>query len=103
MDRRKFLKRLGIGAATVTVAPKAIEAVCTCASGFKPLIGTSEDWCDIHGAPLAECSSVVRDYGDYANFSSFANCQQIDDVVMKAAEELGRSAGEELSKLGISQ
>ena len=100
MDRRKFLQRLGIGVATVAVAPKAIEAVCSCEGGFKPLIGTAEEWCNVHGTPLVECSPTVKEYGDYTNFSQFANCEQIDDVVMKAAEELGRSAGEEIARLG---
>jgi hypothetical protein len=99
MDRRKFLQRLGLGAAVAAVAPSAVEAVCTCARGSKPLIGTAEEWCDIHGTPLVECSPVVRDYHEYANFSEFANCEAIDECVMKAAEELGRSAGGRLSYL----
>lgn len=99
MDRRAFLKKLGLGAATVAVAPIAVEAACTCAGGFKPLIGTSEEWCSIHGTPLTECMPVLKDYVEYTNFSQFANCEEIDEVVMKAAEELGRSFGERISGL----
>lgn len=93
IDRRKFLKRLGFGAAAVVAAPKAIEAVCSCASGFKPLIGSAEEWCDIHGTPLVECMPVLKDYVEYTNFSQFANCQEIDDLVMQAAKELSESFG----------
>lgn len=102
MDRRKFLKRLGLGAAAVAVAPKAIEAVCSCASSFKPLVGTAEEWCSVHGTPIVECMPVLKDYADYTNFSEFASCEEIDAIVTKAAEELSRSAGEELAKLGVA-
>jgi hypothetical protein len=99
MDRRKFLQRLGLGAAVAAVAPSAVEAVCSCARGSKPLIGTAEEWCDIHGTPLVECRPVLAEYAEYTDFSGFANCGAIDEGVMKAAEELGRSAGEHLSYL----
>jgi len=95
VNRRSFLKWLGIGvSAAVAVAPRAVEAVCSCTRGSKPLIGTAEEWCDIHGTPLVECSPVVKNYYEYASFSEFANCEAIDECVMKVAEELGRSAGE---------
>lgn len=99
MDRRKFLKRLGIGAAVAVAAPIAVEAVCSCASGFKPLIGTAEEYCDIHGIPLVECMPVLKDFADYTDFSSFANCEEIDAVVMKAAEELGKAHGQSIANL----
>ena len=102
MDRRSFLKKLGIGAATVAVAPIAVEAVCGCASGFKPLIGTAEEWCEVHGTPLVECMPILKDYVGYTNFSQFASCEEIDAVVMQAAEELGRSFGERISNLYAS-
>lgn len=99
MNRRSFLKRLGIGAAVAVAAPIAVEAVCGCASGSKPLIGTAEEWCDIHGTPLVECVPVLKDYADYTDFSSFVNCQEFDVIVTQAAEELGRSFGERISTL----
>lgn len=102
MDRRSFLKRLGIGAAvaaTPVLAPKAIEAICSCASGFKPLIGSAEEWCQVHGTPLVECMPVLMDYVEYTNFSQFASCEEIDEVVTQAAAELGKSFGEEISHL----
>jgi len=102
MNRRTFLRWLGFGvpaAAAVVVAPRAVEAVCSCARGSKPLIGTAEEWCDIHGTPLVECSPIVKDYHEYASFSQFANCEAIDECVAKAAEELGRAAGEHVKEL----
>lgn len=105
MDRRKFLQRLGfgtVGLATVAVAPKALEAVCSCASGFKPLVGTAEEYCDIHGTPLVECMPVLKDYVEYTNFSQFANCQEIDDLVAQTAKELGESLAKEINALHAS-
>lgn len=92
MQRRAFLKKLGIGTAVAAAA-------CTCHVGFKPLIGTAEEWCNIHGTPMVECVPALKNYADYTNFTQFAICEQIDKVVMETAEELGRAFGQQLSML----
>lgn len=70
MDRRKFLKRLGLGAATVVagvaVAPKALEFLVT-------------------PAPSA---SVIGTYAEYSNFSQFAIAKAWDEMIDDCAKEL---------------
>lgn len=74
MNRRGFLKMLGIGAATAAVLPTiALKSV---------------------SQPV-----VFGDYANYANFSSFAIAESIDPIVAAAALELGRQADEDFNKL----
>lgn len=88
MDRRSFLKKLGIGTAAVAVAPIAVETALSCSSSRKPI-------------RVSRFVSRLRvgDYVDYTNFSQVAKREEIDKIVMQAAEELGKSYGEHISAL----
>lgn len=86
MNRRSFLKFLGVGAAAVAVAPALIhEAVVPAATQVE--------------APIV---ATIAGYYDYANFSSFAIAASIDECVANAAAELGRAHGERISRLVLA-
>ena len=83
MNRRGFLKMLGIGAATAAVSPTlAFKLAKT--TGVRRAVGTQ---------------AVISEYVDYASFSSMSIAAAIDPVVASAAAELGRRAGEDISTL----
>ena len=103
MDRRSFLKKLGLGAAAVVAAPIVVSE---CA----------DPWCgsiagegiiphdELHAAAWDKAverytENGLEEYSKYTNFSEFAMAQEIDDTVMQAAEELGKSFGREMSAL----
>lgn len=81
MDRRSFLKRLGIGATTlavgVAVTPKAIEFLVT-------------------PAPSA---SVIGTYAEYVNFSQFAIAEALDDMIDDCAKELAFRTSQTIAAL----
>lgn len=78
MNRRGFLKMLGIGAASAAVFPTiALKSV----------------------SQPVEIEAVVGEYENYSSFSSFALAQSIDPIVAAAALELGRQASEDINKL----
>lgn len=111
MNRRSFLKWLGVGTAGVAVAPSAVKAVestvpykhdsANCpACGFqKPELRctcpvTEEGpMCPVHG-----CHNPSG-YANYANFSQHTVEESIDKIVSDAAHELGYQAGKTQSDL----
>jgi hypothetical protein len=100
MNRRKFLKWLGVGTAAAVVAPSAI-AECT------------DPWCgsiagegiiphdELHSwnATTYYNTMGLDTYNDYSSFSQFAIESSIDQVVQNAAKELGAAAGRDISAL----
>jgi len=79
MNRRNFLKWLGVGSAAAVVAPSILlskESVCA--------------------TPIA---ANVNQYSDYSNFSQFALEADWDEVVMQVAKELGAAAGRDIAAL----
>ncbi len=86
MNRRSFLKKLGIGAAaatTVAAAPELCHSLCS-------------SWCTEHAAPV---SATIGEYYDYANFSSFAIDESWDKMLSDAAIELGQAASLSIKEL----
>jgi TAT (twin-arginine translocation) pathway signal sequence len=76
MNRRKFLKWLGVGVAGAAVAPSALSLL--------------EPACVAEPATFALMSdAIVGEYFNYVNFSSFALATAIDESVQNAAAELG--------------
>lgn len=106
MNRRSFLQSVGVGAAAVVVAPKvftsavpsASDTNCTC-NAWKPLIGTAEEWCPVHGVKQCQepITKSIEEYGSYASFSTFALAAAIDANVSRAASELAHRAGLSMS------
>ena len=84
MDRRKFLRFLGIGTAAVAVAPTALF--------------TEGPACV--AAPIAapECA-VISGYADYASFSSLAIATALDEQMRDACKELAYRAGQSTAAL----
>jgi TAT (twin-arginine translocation) pathway-exported protein len=71
MNRRKFLKWVGVGAAATTVAYSlSFGRIDPILNEFIP-----ED-------------AIIGEYNNYVNFSSFSVSEAIDPVVMAAATEL---------------
>jgi hypothetical protein len=84
MNRRKFLRWLGVGIAGAAVAPSvlaAMEPSCVAA----PVVG-------YRTYLISECA-IINSYANYVNFSDFALAASIDEVVANAAKELGEAAG----------
>lgn len=73
MNRRSFLKWMGVGVAGVVVAPSVL---------------LSEGPACV--APDAGFATIAA-YEDYANFSSFSLAAAIDTHVLQAAKELGKA------------
>lgn len=82
MNRRGFLKFLGVGAAVAAVAPIALEAVA-------------------NANPAAPVTATIGSYTDYASFSTLAREEAIDKMVQEAAEQLGRRAGESFESMWL--
>jgi hypothetical protein len=85
MNRRKLLSWLGLGAATVAVAPSVLSSV------VDPVLGTD----------VREMSTVglIDEWNTYVNFSSFAIAGAIDEYILNAAEQLGKAKAEEINRL----
>ena len=90
MDRRDFLKKLGIGAAVAATAcavpefaTSAIESLLPSASAIESLLPS---------ASVTAASATFGTYANYCNFSSFASAQ-VDEMVGDCAAELGYRAG----------
>lgn len=80
MNRRNFLKKAVMGVAAVAVAPSLLAIPAP----INP------------GAPVV--NAVIGEYCEYANFSSFAIREALDKYIQEVAAELGRRAGESISK-----
>lgn len=83
MDRRGFLKKLGIGAAVAATACAVPEFATSAIESLLP------------SASVTAASATLGTYGEYCNFSSFAVAQAIviDEMVGDCAAELGYRAG----------
>lgn len=81
MNRRKFLKWIGLGAIAATIAPQFLERI-------DPVLNIP--------VPV---NAVIGEYNNYANFSSFAVKESIDEVVENSAIELGYQVGQSISLL----
>jgi hypothetical protein len=92
INRRKFFKWLGVGAAVAVVAPYVPLPK------EPPLSGWHFD--------TVRADDVLSEYGNYVNFSSFAIAASLDDCVANAAAELGaaagRAAGREITTLELA-
>jgi hypothetical protein len=80
LNRRKFFKWLGVGAAVAAVAPYVdLPAVPACVApkttGYTTYV-------------MGE-NAFISSYADYLNFSDFPIASAIDDVVADSAKELG--------------
>lgn len=83
MNRRGFLKWVGVGAAAVVVAPKALLK--------------AGEVIPSEAAPVVE--RVWLQYGDYVNFSSFVISSAIDESVSNTAKQLSEAAWQEQLQL----
>jgi len=83
MDRRGFLKRLGIGAA-------AAVAVSACPELVTDLLAPTAS------APVV---ATIGEWNNYYNFSSFSVAQAIDKFVADAAVELSYRTGQSVREL----
>lgn len=81
MDRRGFLKKLGIGAAVAATACAVPEFATSAIESLLP------------SASVTAASATLGTYAEYCNFSSFAVAQAIDEMVGDCAAELGYRAG----------
>jgi TAT (twin-arginine translocation) pathway-exported protein len=91
MNRRKFLKWLGVGTAAVVVAPSALKLLEPASVAPAPTIG--------YTTYIMGKDAVISDWYEYANFSQFAIAADFDAAVQACAEELGHAAGLEISRL----
>jgi len=85
MNRRSFLKYLGVGAAVGVVAPATLIPK-----------GTEVAW-QPETIPMAHMPHFIPQYVDYVNFSEFSLSSAIDASVTEAAAELMKTHG--LSRL----
>jgi hypothetical protein len=92
LDRRKFFKWLGVGTAATVVAPSAVKAMESLCVAPKPTAYRTY----VMGK---ETLFSYPEYVDYANFSSFAISTSIDEVVEKAAAELGAAHSRRIAAL----
>ena len=93
MDRRKFLKYLGVGTATaavVVVAPELVEH----AIGMGP-VDEPYMFAYGHGTEVAH----ISEYADYSDFSELAIHESMDDIVAEAAKELAYRASLTMNQL----
>lgn len=88
MNRRKFLKWLGVGSAAVVAAPSVLASLGTDCVAVDPLLGA-----------VVPAGAFISEYASYTNFSSFALSAPIDSVVANAAKELGEAAGRDIASL----
>ncbi len=82
MNRRSFLRFLGVGVAAAVVAPMAVKAVVP--FEFDKIIESTQ--CQ---EPI---TASIGEYADYASFSDFQIASAIDASVNEAAAQLGYRA-----------
>jgi len=90
MNRRTFLKWLGVGTAIAAVAPSTLlpEAPACVA---EPAAG--------YATYVMGQNAMIGEYCNYVNFSDFAISAAIDEVVSNAAEELGNASARRINYL----
>ena len=112
MNRRRFLKWLGVGSAAVVVAPIAIAAAEPSMSGgfhydvvkadaFHCTCSARSFWegrCDYCMAHLGT-EEPIKSYADYSNFSDMQLNAALDDIISNTAKELGEAAGRDIAAL----
>lgn len=90
MNRRGFLKFLGIGAATAAAAPALLETAMVSETPA------------VLPAALAPEASIMGTYGEYTNFSAFAIAAAIDEVVGSSAKELSYRVGKSIDTMSLT-
>lgn len=94
MNRRGFLGTLLAGA--VAVAMPRIGKPSNAVEDYEPIRGFGSDW---NETDYETIPATIGDWKEYSNFSTFAMRDSIDEVVHKAAEELGYQAGQSIRDL----
>ena len=103
MDRRRFLKWLGVGVAAGAAAPSVIAKVGPTLSDVderSPMMAGTDWFWEEHPESLCQSTfSSTMEYADYADFSALALSTALDATVSEAAAELSRQAGLSISDL----
>ena len=84
MNRRGFLKALGVGTAAAACAGSIGMA------GF--------DWIDT-GESSGFATPILTEYADYTNFSQMAISTAMDETIQKVAKELGEAHAKRINWL----
>ena len=101
MDRRRFLRWLGVGMAVGAAAPSVIAKVgpaCVADHDDGSIGMAGTDW-DLEEHPCHYTTSPISQYADYAAFSSLSLSSALDATVSEPAAELSHRLGVELSQL----
>lgn len=100
MNRRAFLRWMGVGTVAVVAAPAALKAM-----GPAPVTKSYNfvQQAALTPPPELVCHPVyIAEYNEYANFSSFALESAIDESVENAAKQLAEAHGNRIERL-VSQ
>jgi hypothetical protein len=101
MNRRSFLKWLGVGSAVGAAAPSVLSSMgpaCVADYDDRSIGMAGTDW-DLEEHPAQYADTTFGQYADYSNFSEFAVRSSIDDMVSETAAKLGRLHGSSISHL----
>lgn len=92
MNRRKFFRFLGIGAAVAVVAPYA-DTVMGPACVAPPAVPAA------YSTYVMGKEAIIGSYYNYANFSDFAISAALDDTIQDVATELSYRVGLSVQQL----
>lgn len=87
MNRRGFIKSIGIGAATAAVAVTALEGGISFLAEPESIPAVLGEW---------------HEYANYGAFSTEANALAWDDMISNCAAELAYRAGKSVQELTLS-
>lgn len=97
MNRRGFLGTLLAGAVAAAMPHIGHKPVSNAVEDYEPIRDFGSDWNE--SDQYEEIPATIGDWHEYSNFSTFAVRDSIDEVVHKAAEELGYQAGQSVNAL----